>query len=130
MPNKQAAISDLAGKKLRATVMSADSLAQTVVVSILAPVLGLLGDKVSLAWPFLFTAAMLVAANRLFLADNSLAVLCSSSSEARGGGGGCSGGCGCCCRSGGGGGGRGSEGGGGGEGEKQQSGVTKYHVVE
>ena len=128
MPNKQAAISDLAGKKLRATVMSADSLAQTVVVSILAPVLGLLGDKISLAWPFLFTAAMLVAANRLFLADNSLAVLCSSSSEARGGGGGCSGGC--CYRSGSGGGGRDGEGGGGGEGEKQQSGVIKYHVVE
>ena len=45
MPNKQATISDLAGKELRATVMSADSLAQTVVVSVVAPLLGLLGDK-------------------------------------------------------------------------------------
>jgi hypothetical protein len=72
-PVSASAVSDLAGKQLRATMMSADTLVQTMLVAALAPLVGLASDEASLALPFGIVAAlMLVAGRGLGLADASL----------------------------------------------------------
>ena len=73
------------GKKLRATMMSTNSLLQTVFVAILAPVIGSIADNISLGAAFLAVAATLLLANRGALAERSLRTLSCYS-------------CCCCCR--------------------------------
>jgi hypothetical protein len=48
-PIRLATISDLAGKKLRATLLSADSLCETLIVSIGAPLAGLVAESAGVA---------------------------------------------------------------------------------
>ena len=72
------AISDVAGKRLRATVLSADAALQTLSVAILAPVAGYIADNVSLAATFLIFAGVSVVVNRLCVAEFSLARACAA----------------------------------------------------
>merc|ERR1711924_44736 len=75
-PTSTATISDLAGKKLRATVFSADSLLQTLVTSILAPFVGYLADHYSIAVTYTVIGAGMLLLNALLLAEWSLGAWC------------------------------------------------------
>ena len=75
-PLSAEAISDLAGKRLRATVLSADAALQTLSVAIFAPLAGYLAETLSLAAMFLIFSLIILMANRLFVAELSLVNVC------------------------------------------------------
>eukprot|EP00946_MAST-07B_sp_MAST-7B-sp1_P003111 g3111.t1 len=67
------AISDVAGKHLRATVLSADAAVQTLCVALLAPLAGYIADEMSLGPMFFVFGGASIALNRLCVAEASLA---------------------------------------------------------
>ncbi len=71
-PLSHAAISDVAGKDLRATVFSANAALETLMVGILAPLLGFLADQLSLSTAFFVFPAVSIVLNRIFFAEWSL----------------------------------------------------------
>ncbi len=87
-PLSAAAISDVAGKHLRATVMSGDALLQTLIVSMLAPLAGFLADQVSLAVLYTAFGGAALLINRTFAAEWSLCNRGSGGGDTGGGGGG------------------------------------------
>tara|TARA_A100001015_G_C15008450_1_gene721883 strand:+ start:487 stop:1971 length:1485 start_codon:yes stop_codon:yes gene_type:complete len=75
-PLSASAVSDVAGKRLRATVFSADAALQTLLTACLAPLAGFMADNISLASMFLTFAGGLVFLNRIFIAEVSLVEVC------------------------------------------------------
>jgi hypothetical protein len=71
-PLSASAVSDVAGKRLRATVFSADAALQTLLTAGLAPLAGVMADNVSLAAMFLTFACALVVLNRVCIAEVSV----------------------------------------------------------
>lgn len=68
-PIRLATIADLAGKELRATLLSADSLLQTLVVSVGAPAAGFLAQWRGVGWTFAFLGGVGLGINHLVLAE-------------------------------------------------------------
>jgi MFS family permease len=71
-PLSASAVSDVAGKRLRATVFSADAALQTFITAAFAPLAGFLGDNLSLASAFFSFGFFLLILNRVFFAEISL----------------------------------------------------------
>jgi hypothetical protein len=74
-PISASAVSDLAGKELRASLFSADALLQTACVAALAPILGHIADAHSLTAVFTCVGGGLLVVNHVFLAESSVAAL-------------------------------------------------------
>ena len=79
-PLSASAISDVAGKRLRATVFSADAALQTLLVAGLAPLAGFVAD-VSLPNMFLLFSVVLLVLNRMFFAEASILAVCCATTE-------------------------------------------------
>ena len=75
-PLSASAISDVAGKRLRATVFSADAALQTILTAGLAPLAGYMVDNLSLEVMFLTFAVVLMVLNRFCIAEVSLVEAC------------------------------------------------------
>ena len=68
-PIRLATISELAGKELRASLLSADSLLETLLVSIGAPLAGWVAQTFGVAAVFFALGAVAVAINRALLSE-------------------------------------------------------------
>ena len=75
-PLSASAISDVAGKRLRATVFSADAALQTLLTAGLAPLAGFMADHLSLEIMFVTFSIILLVLNRVFFAEVSFMGSC------------------------------------------------------
>ena len=69
-PIRLSTISDLAGKDLRATLLSADSLLETLIVSIGAPLAGFVAETAGVAATFAIIGVIGLVINHTFLSEN------------------------------------------------------------
>ena len=80
-PLSASAISDVAGKRLRATVFSADAALQTLLTAGLAPLAGFMADHLSLEIMFVAFSMIFLVLNRVFFAEESFLEACRTVEE-------------------------------------------------